>query len=72
MRCVTVRHRTLSLYGTVLLLSIMMDRLTHVGEPHVPKAVAVAFWKLPQLELTLRCSLQSLYPKLQSSSELAR
>ena len=60
------------LYRRQVLLSIVVDRLAHVGMPHVPKAAAVAFWKLPRLELTLRCSLQSLYPQLQCSSELAR
>ena len=59
-------------YRRQVLLSIIVDRLAHVGMPHVPKAAAVAFWKLPRLELTLRCSLQSLYPQLQCSSELAR
>jgi hypothetical protein len=45
-----------------VLLNIIVDRLAHVGEPHVPKAAAVAFWKFPQLELALQCSLQSLHP----------
>ena len=40
-------------YRSQVLLSIMVDHLAHVGEFHVPKAAAVAFWNLPQLELTL-------------------
>jgi hypothetical protein len=39
------------------MLSVVGDRLTHVGEPHVLEAAAVASWKLPQLGLTLRCLL---------------